>query len=93
MISTQHAQIYTNSINVLEWLAMLTAGGWFEHEDHGGGMRQESEYQVVGGKLRETPILTQHNAIRLFVEVNLEDIQLDLIKMTTRDRLKTCTRS
>lgn len=85
--------IHTQSMNVLEWLALLSTGGWFRNGSSRGGSaaggsgagglsRRASAESDSGGykPFGSTPALTHLQAIRIFVEVNLEDIQLDLVK-------------
>ena len=67
--SSVQAQIHTSTLNIKEWLQLLTAGGLFEtgKDEAAAGLESDSSLR-----------LTEAAAIRVFIEVNLEDIQLDL---------------
>ena len=100
--------MHSKSINLLEWLALLTAGGWFEEKaepdqpsscDASSREHGATASAATSGVVPPAPLpLTHHRAIRIFIEVNLEDIQLDLIKQpddaecVTTDRTLTTPR-
>ena len=70
------ARQHVLSMNALEWLTMLTVGGWFEHAKPNNQTNATHKPSADGVSAN----LTQFQAIRIFVEVNLEDVQLDLVK-------------
>ena len=125
----RHAMMHAGSLNVLEWLTLLTTGGWFQpRSSSGSGSRSGSvsgSRAAAGGRagsstsspkgqrnlgtkiatgsqpnasarresgdgIFDAPPLTPLLAIRVFVEVNLEDIQLDLVRSSAPADNYTC---
>ena len=64
--TSRHASMHAPTMNVSEWLKTVAAGGYFDVQ----GSRQSTELALI-------PL----NAIRIFVEVNMDDLQLDVVEM------------
>ena len=77
--TSTHAQVHCETINLNEWLTFLMVGGFFDDQ-------HSVAHQATGSSGDELVLqLTHQRAIRIFVEANIEDIQLDLVKHSTED--------
>jgi hypothetical protein len=85
--STKQAVIHSDTMNIHEWLALLEHGGFLDDTIVEAGPEQAST--SLDFALPDMIRLTRPAATRIFVEVNLEDIQLDMVPVDMMHQFKT----
>ena len=73
--SSRHAYMHTPTMNVSEWLQLITKGGYLS------GPAPDSASTGDGSDAAWRPAqLTRVRALRIFAEINLDDVSLDIVE-------------
>ena len=72
-VTSRHAFTHVSTMNVSEWLALLSMGGYFAAKS-----KTSSAEHVGHGQF--AAVLTRLRAIRIFAEINLDDVSLDVVE-------------
>ena len=85
--SSSHARVHSETMNIGEWLQVLTSGGYFKEamETSRDNICSDLDAKYKGGR----PKLSHMVAVRIFIEVNLEDVQLDMVPLDAVHMHKT----